>query len=151
MIKNQLKEALKDAMRAGDELKKNTIRAVLAAITTELVAKNMKPTDELADTEIITVIKRLVKQRKDAMQQFTDAGRPELAETEQQECTILEAYLPAQASEADIEKAAIEVIAAQGATDVAAAGKLTGAVMKALGGNADGTVVKTVLTRLLTR
>lgn len=149
MIKTALKEALKDAMRAKDEIALNTIRACLAAFTTELVSKGKKPTDELTDDEIIIVLKRLVKQRKDAIQQFTDGGRPELAESEKKESEIIEAYLPAQASEADIEKVTKEKITELGVTDISGAGKLTGAVLKALGGNADGQVVKAVIARLL--
>lgn len=144
-----LRENLKDAMRAKDQLRVDTLRGVLSAFTNELVAKGRKPTDELSGDEMLAVMKRLAKQRKDSIEQFEKGGRPEMAEKEKAELAIIEAYLPRAASEEEVEKAAREAIAEAGQVDQAAAGKLTGAVMKKLGGNADGALVRTVLARLL--
>lgn len=145
----QLREDLKNAMRAKDQVKVDTLRGVLSAFTNELVAKGRKPTDELTADEMLAVMKRLGKQRKDSIEQFEKGGRPEMAEKEKVELGIIEAYLPQQASVEDIEKAAKEAIAEAGQVDAAAAGKLTGAVMKKLGGNADGAKIREVLQRLL--
>ncbi len=144
-----LREDLKTAMRAKDQLTVDTLRGVLSAFTNELVAKGRKPTDELSTDEMLVVMKRLAKQRKDSIEQFEKGGRPEMAEKEKQELAIIEGYLPQMASEEQIEAAAKEAIAEAGAVDAAAAGKLTGAVMKKLGGNADGGAVRAVLQRLL--
>lgn len=149
MNTTQLREDLKNAMRAKDQVKVDTLRGVLSAFTNELVAKGRKPTDELTADEMLAVMKRLGKQRKDSIEQFEKGGRPEMAEKEKVELGIIEAYLPQQASEEDIEKAAKEAIAEAGQVDAAAAGKLTGAVMKKLGGNADGAKIREVLQRLL--
>ncbi|MEN9413174.1 MAG: hypothetical protein RLZZ342_261 [Candidatus Parcubacteria bacterium] len=145
----QIREDLKNAMRAKEQVKVDTLRGAITAFTNELVAKGHKPTDELSSDDMLAVLKRLAKQRKDSIDQFEKGGRPEMAAKEKEELTIIEAYLPQMASEADVEKAAREAIAEAGTVDASAAGKLTGAVMKKLGGNADGTVVRTVLQKLL--
>lgn len=145
----QIREDLKNAMRAKEQVKVDTLRGAITAFTNELVAKGRKPTDELSGDEMLAVMKRLAKQRKDSIEQFEKGGRPEMAEKEKAELAIIEAYLPRAASEEEVEKAAREAIAEAGQVDPAAAGKLTGAVMKKLGGNADGALVRTVLARLL--
>ena len=81
-MKDKIREDLKDAMRAKDQMRVDTLRGALAAFTNELVAKGRKPTDELTEQEILAVLKRLAKQRKDSAEQFTNGGRPELAEKE---------------------------------------------------------------------
>ncbi len=149
MISDAVREELKDALRAKDQLRVDTLRSVLAAFTSELVAKGRKPTDSLSDEEQTTVVKRLVKQRKDAIEQFEKGGRPELAKKEADERVILERYLPQMASEEEIERVARAKASQAGASDPAALGKLTGAVMKEFGGNADGGLVRSTLERVL--
>lgn len=144
----QLRADMKDAMRAKDELTLLVIRSVFSACTNELVAKGKKPTDTLDEKEVIAVLRRLVKQRIDAAEQFTAGNRPELAEKEVNERKVLEKYVPQQASRAQIEAAAKDIIAAEG-SDPAKMGMYVGKVMKALDGNADGNVVKEVLANLL--
>lgn len=140
---------MKAAMKARDDLRVQTLRGALAAFTNELVAKGRKPTEELDDAGVLTVLRRLVKQRKDSIEQFTAGGRPELAEKEAAEAAIIESYLPQMASREDIEKVVKTKIAELGVVDKAGIGKLTGAVMKELGGNADGNDVKAVIATLL--
>lgn len=147
-LHTQLQSDMRDAMRAKDELKRDTLRGALSAITNELVATGKKPTDTPDDTLSIAVLKRLTKQRKDSAEQFTKGNRPELAEKEMKELAIIETYLPQAASREAIEEAARKVIAEHG-SDKAKMGILIGQTMKALGGNADGNVVKEVLTTLL--
>lgn len=144
-----IREDLKTAMRAKDAISLDVIRGILSAFTNELVATKRMPTDVLEDHECITVIKRLVKQRRDASQQFKEGGRPELAEKEDAECALLMKYLPAQTTEAEIEKVVREKIAELGSVDKAGAGKLIGAVTKHFAGNADGSLVKTVVERIV--
>lgn len=149
MTKEKIREDLKGAMRAKDQVRVDTLRGALAAFTNELVAKGRKPTDELTDDEQLTVLKRLGKQRQDAIEQFTKGNRPELAAKEATELEIIKAYLPQMASREEIEKVAKAKIAGMGTVDAAAIGKLTGAIMKELGGRADGGDVKAVLQGLL--
>ena len=102
----------------------------------------------LTEPEVITVIKRLAKQRTDAIEQFTKGDRPELAEKEAREKIIVEHFLPAMASREEIERIAQEKKLELGVTDNSGAGKLMGAVIKALEGNADSAVVKDVVNGL---
>lgn len=147
MLQAQIKEDLKSAMKARDQIRVDTLRGAITAFTNELVAKGKKPTEEIADPDATAVLKRLAKQRKDAIEQFTKGGRPELAEKEASELKIIEAYLPQMASREEIEKVARAKKEEMG-VDAAGMGKLMGAVMKELGGNADGNDVKEVVQGL---
>jgi uncharacterized protein len=149
MLTQTIREEMKVAMKAREQLRLDTLRMVLSAFTNELVSKMRKPTDELSDDEAIAVVKRLVKQRKDSAEQFTAGNRPELAEKEMNEIKILEVYLPQTASRDEILKVAKEKKEEMGTVDATGAGKLTGAIMKALGGRADGNDVKEVVAELL--
>lgn len=148
MLITQIREDLKNAMRAKDQVKLDTLRGCITAFTNELVAKGQKPTDILEEADAITVIKRLAKQRKDSAEQFEKGDRPDMAAKEKVELAILEAYLPQQASREDILKVATDLKAQLNVTDAAGAGKLMGAVIKSLGGNADGGVAKEVVQSL---
>lgn len=150
MLTTQIKSEMTAAMKARDALRVETLRGAMSAFTNELVAKGRKPTEELTDQEAITVLKRLAKQRKESAEAFTGAGRAELAEKELGELKIIEAYLPASVSREEIEKVAKAKKEELGVTDAAGAGKLMGAVIKEFGGNADGAVVKEVVTGLFT-
>lgn len=136
-------------MKERDMLKLNTLRGAVTAFTNELVAKGMKPTDELSDADAMTVLKRLGKQRKDSIEQYTSGGRPELAEKEALELKVIEAYLPQLASREEIMKVAQAKKTEMNVTDASGAGKLTGAVMKEFAGRADGNDVKAVVQELL--
>lgn len=148
MLVQTIRNDLKDAMRAKDQLRVDTLRGAIAAFTNELVAKGGKPTDDVTDEMAGTVLKRLAKQRKDAIEQFTAGGRAELAEKEAKELALIEAYLPQSASRAEIEAVARAKKEALGVTDASGIGKLTGAVMKEFAGRADGNDVKAVLASL---
>jgi uncharacterized protein YqeY len=148
MTHQELKEAIKDAMRAKDAVRLSVLRGLSAAATNELVSKQRKPDEMLSDEELLAVIIRASKQRKDSIEQFTAGGRPELAESEKAELTILEAMLPAQMSREEIEKAAKDKAAAMGVTDKTGANRLMGMLMKDLKGKADGTVVKEIVEGL---
>ena len=149
MLTQTIRDEVKVAMKARDQIKTDTLRGAVSAFTNELVAKGRKPTDELADQEAIIVLKRLAKQRKDSIEQFTKGGRPELAEKEALELKIIEAYLPQSASREEIEKVARAKKEEMGITDVSGVGKLMGAVIKEFAGSADGADVKEVVTALL--
>jgi uncharacterized protein YqeY len=108
----------------------------------------MKPTDEVSDDMAMAILKRLAKQRKDSIEQFTKGGRPELAEKEAAELVILEAYLPQMASREEIEKVARAKKEELGVADASGAGKLMGAIIKEFAGRADGGDVKAVVQAL---
>ena len=135
-------------MKAKDEVRLRTIRSLLTAFTNELVATNKTPQDRLDDESALAVIKRQVKQRKDSIEQYTAAGRAELAEPEQEELAILESYLPQMMSRTEIEPVAKAKQAELGITEKSQMGKLIGAVMQELKGKADGGDVKAVVESL---
>src|ERR1700741_2265145 len=97
-IQTDMKERMKDAMRAKDAVRLSVIRGILAAFTNEAVTLGKGPAGELTDEEALAVIRREGKKRKDAIEQFTQGGRPELAESEKAELAIIEEFLPTQMS-----------------------------------------------------
>ncbi|MEK7606323.1 MAG: GatB/YqeY domain-containing protein [Patescibacteria group bacterium] len=148
-LHQNIKESIKDAMRAKDQTKLMVLRALSAAFTNEVVALKRKPDDEVTDEEALVVIMREAKKRKDAIEQFTAGGRPELAANEQAELAIIETYLPAQMSREEIEAAVIAKKEAMGITDASQKGQFIGAVMKDLKGKADGKIVQEIVESLL--
>ncbi len=148
MLATQIKAEMITAMKAKDDLRVQTLRGAMAAFTNELVAKGKKPTDEVDDDMALAVLKRLAKQRKDSAEQFEKGGRAEMAAKEQAELKIIESFLPQMVGRDEIEKVARAKKEELGVTDASGAGKLTGAILKALGGQADGAVVKEVVASL---
>ena len=135
-------------MRARDTVKLSVIRGLVANFTNELVALKRKPDGELSDEEVLAVIRRAVKQRKDSIEQFTKGGRDDLAHDEEAELKILETYLPAQMPRDEVMKIAQAKMSELGASK-SSAGKFMGALMKELKGKADGDTVKSVADELL--
>ncbi|MBU1089255.1 GatB/YqeY domain-containing protein [Patescibacteria group bacterium] len=139
-LKSQIVIDLTAAMKNSEELKKEVLRMLKAEVMKEEVSGDSKR--ELEDSEIVKIVKRMVKQRRDSIEQFEKGGRTELAEKEKNEIPILEKYLPAQI---DPEKIA-EIVAAKKAelqiSDKSKMGMLIGAVMKEVGDAADGGVIK---------
>jgi uncharacterized protein len=148
-LQQTIKEQIKEAMKAKDAVRLGVIKGLVAGFTNELVAMKKMPTDELSDEEVLNVIRRAVKQRKDSIDQFTKGGRADLAESEQAELAILETYLPAQMSKEEVLKIAEAKKAELGVTDKTKAGLLMSTLMKELKGKADGAVVKQVVDELL--
>lgn len=148
-LQTELKGSLKEALKARDEVRLRTIRSILTAATNELVATNRKPQDELNDTEMISVIKRLAKQRKESITQFEAAGRTELAEAEKAELAILDSYLPAQLTQAELKPIVLATKEKLGVTDKSKLGQLIGAVMKEVGEQANGADVKAVVEEIM--
>ncbi|MBP6946177.1 MAG: GatB/YqeY domain-containing protein [Candidatus Pacebacteria bacterium] len=148
MLQTQIKSDMVTAMKAREALKVEVLRGLMSSCTNELVSLKRLPTEELSDQEVLAVIRREVKKRKDAFEQFTKGNRPELAQKEEAERVMLEAYLPAMMSQDDIRKIAEAKKAEMGVTDKKEAGKFMGALMKDLQGKADGTDVKAVIDSL---
>ena len=145
MTQAELKEAIKTAMKARETVKLNVLRGIFAMVTNDLVAKGRGPEGALTEDELLTLITRASKQRKDSIQQFEAGGRPELAVAEKEELAIIETLLPAQMSQDEIVAAAKAKAAELGAVDKTGANKLMGMLMKDLKGKADGTAVKAVV------
>ncbi len=148
-IQTDIKEQMKEAMKAKDTVKLGVVRGLSSAFTNELVKLGKMPQDELSDEDALAVIRRAVKQRKDSIEQFVSGGRPELAEDEKAELAILETYLPAMMSKEDVMTIAKAKMAEMGAVDKSKAGMFMGALMKDLKGKADGDVVKEVVDSLI--
>jgi uncharacterized protein YqeY len=148
LLQSQVREKLKIAMKEKDQVGLDTLRAVLAACTNELVAQGKTPQEELDDAGIIKVVARLIKQRKDSIEQFTSAGRADLVAGEQAQIYVLEQFMPEQFSEERIRSIAVAKQAELGHTDKSKMGQLVGAVMKEVGTNADGATVKKVVESL---
>lgn len=149
MIHQELRGQIKEAMFAKEAVRLSVLRGMLTAFVNELVAKGMKPQDELADDAALAVIKRLAKQRKDSIDQYEKGGRADLAAQEREELAILETYLPETMSKDEIRKVAEAKKIELGITDKAKMGMLMGAIIKELGGKADGNDVKQVVEELL--
>ncbi len=148
MLHEQIKNGIKEAMIAHDALRLQAFRAMSAAFTNELVAKNKKPQEMLTDEEAIAVITKIAKQRKDSIEQFKKGGREDLVKEEESELAILETYLPKMMSKSEVEKIARIKKGELAITDGTKKGMLMSALMKDLKGKADGTVVREVVDSL---
>lgn len=148
MLHEQIKNGIKEAMMAKDALRLKAFRAMSAAFTNELVAKNRKPQEILKDEEAISVIGRLAKQRKDSIEQFKKGNREDLVKEEESELAILETYLPKMMDKSEVEKIARAKKEELSINDVAKKGALMSSLMKDLKGKADGTLVKEVVDSL---
>jgi len=144
-IQNQIPEA----MRAKDQVRLNTLRGMIAAFTNESVALKRTPKDKLSDAEAIAVIKRLIKQRKDSIEQFEKGRRQDLVDNEKAELKILEEFLPQQMSEEKVREIAKLKIEELKITDKSKVGILIGAIMKECKGEADGALVKKIVEEIL--
>lgn len=148
MLHEQIKNNIKEAMKAKDALRLQAFRAMSAAFTNELVAKNRKPQEMLSDEEAVVVITKLAKQRKDSIEQFKKGGREDLVKAEEAELAILETYLPKMMDKTEVVKLASAKKAELGITDGTKKGMLMSALMKDLKGKADGGVVKEAVDAL---
>lgn len=144
-MQNKIREKLKEAMIAKDEIAMNVYRGIISAFTNELVSKGKTPQDTLTEDESLAVIKKLAKQRKDSIEQFEKGGRPELAESEKKELTILETFLPQMMSIEEIMKIAEAKKQELQITDKSKMGQLMGTIIKEAKGLADGGDVKKVV------
>lgn len=147
-LHERIKAELKEAMKAKEAVRLRTIRSMLTAFMNESVSSGKTPQDMLDDDTTLAVIKRLAKQRKESITQFEAADRPELAAPEKEELVVLEGYLPQMMSADEIRPLAEAKKAELGIDDKAKMGMLVGALMKDLGGKADGGDVKAVIESL---
>ncbi len=144
-LKARVINDMKSAMKAKDKDALRAVRMILGAIKQKEVDDRI----ELDDTQVLAVIQKMVKQRKDSISQFKDAGRTDLVEVEEAELVIINNYMPAQLSEAEIATAVDKAIADTGASSMQDMGKLMGVLKGQLGGKADmGTVSVLIRSKL---
>ena len=144
-LKARITEDMKDAMRAKDAARLSTVRLLLAAIKQREVDERV----ELADADVLGVIEKMVKQRRESIAQFEAGQRPDLAAIERAEVAVLQGYLPAPLTDAEIDALIAEAIHATGATGIAGMGKVMAAVKPKLAGRADmGAVSAKIKARL---
>ena len=145
LLKARITEDMKNAMRAKDSARLSTIRMLLAAIKQREVDERI----ELADADVLSVIDKMIKQRRDSITQFEAGKREDLAAIERAEVTLLAAYLPAQVSDAEIDAMIAEAIASTGAAGLAGMGKVMAVLKPGLAGRADmGSVAARIKARL---
>ena len=147
-MQENIKQELKNAMMAKEMDKLNTLRMLSSAFTNELVSQGRPPQEALSDEDVVKVLKREVKKRKDSIEQYINAERPELAEDEMKEVQIIEEFLPAQMSKEEIEMK-IKTKLSESPIDPTKKGQFIGMMMKELGGNADGQIVKSIIDELV--
>jgi uncharacterized protein YqeY len=148
-IKEQLRLDLTEAIRSRDEVVSGTIRMVLSAITNEEVAG--KEARVLSDDEVITVLSREAKKRREASEAFETAGRADKATLEKAEGEVIAKYLPAQLTADDIKTIIANAIASTGAAGPSDMGKVMGAIKPLIAGKADGSVVSTLVKEALNK
>ena len=146
-LEQQVQEDIKQAMKAKDTVAMNATRAIKGQIL--LFKTSEGGSKEVTDGDILNMIRKLVKQRKEAAEQYTAAGRQELADNELAEAAVLEKYLPKQLSTEEVKAKVQEIIAQVGATSIKDMGKVMGVANKALAGLSDGRTISTVVKELL--
>ena len=146
-LKEQITEDMKNAMRAKDTGRLGTIRLLLAAMKQKEVDERV----ELDDAAVIAIVEKLIKQRKDSISQFQAANREDLVAIENAELVVLQAYMPAQMSEAEVAAVVAKAVAEVGATGPQDMGKVMGVVKPQLAGKADMGVVSAQVKAALTK
>ena len=144
-LKQLITDDMKSALKAQDKAALKAIRMILGAIKQKEIDERI----DLDDTQVMAVIQKMVKQRKDSISQFSDAGRTDLVEVEEEELSIINNYMPKQLSEAEIEAAVVKAIYDSGADSMKDMGKLMGILKGQLDGQADmGLVSQLIKSKL---
>lgn len=146
-LREQIMADVKDAMKSKDQLKLNTLRFFQAAVKNREI--ELRP-DLITPDDVMGVLKKLVKQRKESIEQYQNGGRQDLADQEAAELKVLEGYLPAQMGREQVEKVVTEVIAALGAKTVKDMGPVMKEVIARTAGTADNKIVSEVIKSKLT-
>ena len=147
MLEQQIQEDIKAAMKAKDAVSLAAARAIKGEILLFKTAEGGN--GEVTDADVLKMIQKLIKQRKESAEQYTAAGRQELADNELAEAAAMEKYLPKQLSVEEVKAKVAEIITQVGATSIKDMGKVMGAANKALAGQSDGRTISTVVKELL--
>lgn len=148
LLITDINDQLKEAMKAGATEKRDTLRFLQSALKNVAIEKR-KPVTEFTDSEVQEVVKRLVKQRKDSIEQYKAGGRPDLVAKEEAELVFLTPYLPTVLSREATEELVGRVLSTLGTVTVKDMGKIMGAVMKESNGQADGNLVREIVNKHL--
>jgi uncharacterized protein YqeY len=146
-LKEKISDDMKTAMRAKDSGRLATIRLINAAIKQKEVDERI----ELTDDQVLSVIEKMIKQRKDSISQFEAGGRQDLADIEKAELVVLNAYMPAQMSEVEVQAEVTAAVAAVGAAGPQDMGKVMGVLKPKLAGRADMTAVSAMVKAALSK
>ncbi|HEX7172861.1 MAG TPA: GatB/YqeY domain-containing protein [Candidatus Limnocylindria bacterium] len=145
-LSQRLEAAMRDSMRARDEQRTQTLRMAMAAAHNQKIAKGR----DLTDDEVVDVLGRQVKQRRESIEMYRGAGREDRAAAEEAEAAILAEFLPQQLTAAEVEELARAAISETGATSTGDLGRVMGSLSRSTRGRADGRLVSDVVRRLLT-
>lgn len=148
LLHEKIKENIKESMKAGDKIRLEVMRGLVTAFTNEMVATGKKPQDLLTDQDVIKVITRAGKQRKDSIEQFTKGGRMDLVKIEEDQLKILEEFLPKLMDLDEIKEIVKDKISKLEVKDPTKKGMFMASIMKDLQGRADGALVKQVVDLL---
>ncbi|EJL60604.1 GatB/YqeY domain-containing protein [Flavobacterium sp. CF136] len=146
-LQTQIMEEIKTAMRAKDTVALEALRAIKSEML--LAATSSGSKEELTEDDEIKLLQKLVKTRKESARIFTEQNRPDLAEPELAQIAVIEKFLPAQLSEAEVEAVIAKIIAETGASGIASMGKVMGLASAQLGGTAEGKTISTIVKKLL--
>ena len=147
-LSTQIMDEMKNAMRAKDTVALEALRAIKSEILLAQTSSGAK--EEITEDDEIKILQKLVKMRKDSATIFTTQNRQDLAEPELAQIAIIEKFLPAQLSEAEVEAIIAKIIAETGASGMASMGKVMGIASAQLGGTAEGKTISTIVKKLLT-
>ena len=145
-LEQQIQKDIMEAMKAHNTVRTNAVRAIKSEI---LLAKTSGAGAEITDGDVIKLIQKLIKQRKESAAMYAQGGRQDLADNELAEAAEMEGYLPKQLSEAEVEEIVKGIIAETGASSMADMGRVMGLATKKLAGQADGRTVSTIVKKLL--
>jgi len=140
-LKEKIKSDLKDTMKSGDVVARGVLRLLGSDIKNEEIAQKK----ELADDDVLKIIKKGIKTRKESIEQYKAGRRKDLAEQEEKELKILEKYMPEQMGEDEVRKIVSDIVEKLENVNASDFGKVMGATMKEIGGNADGNVVSRIV------
>ena len=143
----KIMEVMKDAMRSKDTIALEALRAIKSELLLAQTASGSK--EEISEADEIKILQRLVKMRKDSAEIFTTQNRPDLAEPELAQIAVIEKFLPAQLSEAEVEAVVSKIISETGASGIASMGKVMGLASAQIGGQAEGKTISAIVKKLL--
>ncbi|TGD57780.1 GatB/YqeY domain-containing protein [Flavobacterium humi] len=146
-LSTQIMDEMKNAMRAKDTVALEALRAIKSELLLAQTASGNK--EEISEADGIKILQRLVKMRKDSAAIFMEQNRADLAEPEMAQIAVIEKFLPAQLSEAEVEAIVAKIIAETGASGIASMGKVMGLATAEIGGQAEGKVISAIVKKLL--
>ena len=146
-LQTKIMDVMKEAMRSKDTVALEALRAIKSELLLAQTATGSK--EEISEADEIKILQRLVKMRKDSAEIFTKQNRPDLAEPELAQIAVIEQFLPAQLSEAEVEAIVSKIIAETGASGIASMGKVMGLASAQNGGQAEGKTISAIVKKLL--